>query len=438
MASEAAVRHDNSPSLEGRLDVRWLRTVDVGAIAWAVTLGFLFAGFFLVGFGASLVLLYTFAVLALALIACQSRTFVPFATIISCTGLIAAVGITVILSPYDASYGIKIALVAVDVVLLLNVVGMHEKAVYTRVFYGGASLVIVATFLLFVFAPQTLESLVGDEYVSASGLYPLFAGLPDKNETAVALFIYFCLALKKRWYGGIALSFCYPLLYFGRQYVVMVALLLLPLLLFKIQELMARSRGVRPHIFDRKYSCWVYFCGFLAMTILILALSYFWEQYVVVDGVGAYKTTLNDMSNAMRMLSNVYCFDLVLTPDFLLYGYGSDVFTGLGISGTDFSQASNVMINGRYRLVQPHEEVLNLWLRCGLLFVVFYYLTVSCCLSRLRIAPIDLGILLAFFTGSVILATLFKGGFLVGLVVALMARRPVEADGGVAKFGRIR
>ena len=47
------------------------------------------------------------------------------------------------------------------------------------------------------------------------------------------------------------------------------------------------------------------------------------------------------------MNSNVYCFELMTrTPDFLFYGYDSDVFDELGISSTDYSSTANYLISG--------------------------------------------------------------------------------------------
>ena len=129
------------------------------------------------------------------------------------------------------------------------------------------------------------------------------------------------------------------------------------------------------------------------------------------------------------MNSNVYCFELMArTSDFLFYGYDSDVFDELGISSTDYSSTANYLISGRYRLVQPHEEVLNLVLKEGLLFAIFYYFVVAHLLSKIKWGEKGKAILVAFFIGSLFLSGFFRDFRLLAFVmIGLSSEVPLRS-----------
>ena len=151
-----------------------------------------------------------------------------------------------------------------------------------------------------------------------------------------------------------------------------------------------------------------------------MAGSYFWTESVVGEGTTAYKATLNDDSNAIRTLSNVYAVNLIIhDPGFLVYGYDSDVFEQLKISPDDPSPEANTLIEGLWRLVVPHEEVISSLLKEGALVTFSYYLLISIILARLASSKEDYFILAAYFVGSMLLSSMFKDEYLLLLCVVL-------------------
>lgn len=122
------------------------------------------------------------------------------------------------------------------------------------------------------------------------------------------------------------------------------------------------------------------------------------------------------------MNSNVFVVEHMLSnPDFLVYGYDSDVFDVLGIiSSEDGEVTDGYLIDGQFRLVQPHNEVLNTLLKEGVLFVLIYYALVSFLLSKITYTKTNKAILIAYFVGSLIFAALFRDFRLIGLLIVLL------------------
>lgn len=103
--------------------------------------------------------------------------------------------------------------------------------------------------------------------------------------------------------------------------------------------------------------------------VFVIGFSYFWTYYVSASGVTAYHESLNDGSNATRFRANVYAVQQLLSNHrFLFYGYDNDIRFILGdIDALDFTRFEG------YRLVQSHNSFLNMAIKNGLLFTIFYF-----------------------------------------------------------------
>jgi hypothetical protein len=150
--------------------------------------------------------------------------------------------------------------------------------------------------------------------------------------------------------------------------------------------------------------------------------SIFWTTNVVGEKTMQYKQAFNDSSNAIRMFSNVYCINHMLdNAQFILYGYDEDVFEELGISKSEYSMDKTYYINDKYRLVQPHEEVINTLLKEGLLFTLSYYWIVCRILSNVRWNRINISALISYFWGSLVLAAAFRDFRLIAFLIVISA-----------------
>ena len=106
------------------------------------------------------------------------------------------------------------------------------------------------------------------------------------------------------------------------------------------------------------------------------------------SSTGEYMTGLNDKSNAIRFNSDWYaCSYLSGHPELIFYGYDSDIIDAMNIvqssdlDGTE-SAFDGVFYNG-YRIVQPHHSVLNLLLKEGVIYSIFYFALLSLAMAPL-------------------------------------------------------
>lgn len=392
--------------------------------AWFLTLLFLFVRFFTQIPTANLYVAYTGSMVMLSMLHMVKHSTIKTVGNTRLNGLIMglifAVLVIVTFSPYNTEQLSKFCMLLLDVYILVGVLGVKEVEGVTKVFYWVFSVVVSVTFAVYIITPSFFAGIPG----ASQGLFysPVFFGVPDNNDTAVVVFILFCIAYKKQWKIGLALGAIYPFMYFGRQYILM-GLIVAALTIWVVvgpKQRLDRIQSIR-------FTPRVFMALFIASTLAAIALSYIWTGFVIGKGTSLYKASLNDSSNAIRMKSNVYCLELMFdNPSFLLYGYDADVFNALGISATDYSGEANHLIDGKYRLVQPHEEVLNLVLKEGLLFAAFYYLSLAQLLSRIDWGVRGKIVLMAYFFGSMFLSGFFRDFRLIALiVVALIEEVPL-------------
>lgn len=62
------------------------------------------------------------------------------------------------------------------------------------------------------------------------------------------------------------------------------------------------------------------------MFIITVSISYIWVYKVAIDGVKEYQQGLNDTSNKMRFVANIYAIDLIKNnkEELIFYGYDND------------------------------------------------------------------------------------------------------------------
>ncbi len=63
------------------------------------------------------------------------------------------------------------------------------------------------------------------------------------------------------------------------------------------------------------------------MFIITVSISYIWVYKVAIDGVKEYQQGLNDTSNKMRFVANIYAIDLIKNnkEELIFYGYDNDL-----------------------------------------------------------------------------------------------------------------
>ena len=184
----------------------------------------------------------------------------------------------------------------------------------------------------------------------------------DKNYSAVIIFLYMCLSIKINRKYGFALGILYTIILNSRmlQLCSIVAILIY---FFDRRNTSACKELHKPLI--KKPSTIIYF-----LSILTIALSYYMTFNIDTRIISSYQETLYDKSNAIRVRANVYAIkNIINNPMHIIYGYDNSIKKQLNVE-----DENTAAIYQGYRLVQPHNFLLNFILRYGLVYAIIYLL----------------------------------------------------------------
>lgn len=413
-----------------RLNIRkggLLSSVSLADLGWDLTVLFLAVGFFTpIGFSAQAFCVW-FALLAVCALA-QIKS--GLAKLISpgqwlCLGALSLITLLLAaLNEYGGGYAAKVLLSVFGLHLLVGVLGDRTPRHAESIFYFVFTCAISLTLITWVRNPEYYATFAGVS--KASDLAPLFYGALDKNWAALIVFLYWVYSVKTRKKLGICIGLGYPFAYLGRQYVMMLGFIVFAGVCMRIKKGRFETSIVQALRKPR-----ILFCLFLLGGAFIAVLSYLWVTYVIPLGVVAYKTGLNDGSNAIRMSSIQYVLGLMIKdPAFFVRGFDSSIYTELGINPEETGLEVTYYVYGLYRLVQPHNEVINMLVKEGLVFTVAYYASVSNVLSGLIRSRMNATIIFSFLLGCLFLHQMFTCQTLILLVFVLASVGSFEADDG--------
>lgn len=386
----------------------------MGEFGWLVTVLFLIFGYFTPVAFSAISFIVWFSIVALLALAQTgggiSDTFSFFQWLCLCFLCFAAVWLAAF-SEYGGGYALKLLVVILGVYFLVGVLGAKPPRCAASLFYGVSTAALMLMLAIWVLQPTFFAHFGGVD--KTGDLAPLLYGALDKNWTAVFVFLYVAYSTKYRRKVGLALGLLYPLAYFGRQYLLMLAFLLVAISILRVGggrfELKITATLRKPLAI---------FVLFIASGIIIAILSHVWVTYIIPRGIVAYKAGLNDGSNAIRMSSIDYVLDVISgDPSFIYRGYDQEIFSVLGINTDDF--AATYYVGGLYRLVQPHNEVINMLVKEGLIFTLLYYGAVSNILAKYAETLFDVAITISFMLGCLFLHEMFTCQTLLLLVFVL-------------------
>lgn len=197
----------------------------------------------------------------------------------------------------------------------------------------------------------------------------------DKNYTGVVVFIFFCYCKKRGYILGKIVSLLYTVTLRSRMLLLAIVFIYL---INIVNTLGNKSKFI--HWAMEKISCFktgMIFCTILILTIVTVLFSYFMVEYVPISNISQYQQSLNDKSNAIRVRANVYAVEQIMhDKNIFIRGYDNDIKQVLGVE----TENTAVMYKG-FRLVQPHNLVLNMCLKNGVLFTLIYIILLSKLLS---------------------------------------------------------
>ena len=234
----------------------------------------------------------------------------------------------------------------------------------------------------------------------------------DKNYNAVTMFIYFCFCFKRKdWFGTIVAFSCGVLLQSRIYYVAIIMMILLELILKNNLKINAIEK-LKKCLFNIKEKG--IFNVLLIMTIFTILLSYWIVKYVPVSSIQSYQSSFNDGSNAMRVRANLYAINKISkNPFFIFYGYGGAIKKELGVE--DLATSKKYL---GFRLVQPHNLVLNLFLRYGILLSLFYLYIIIKLISKYWNKE-NLSICIAYLMMNMFMHSLLSGIYLMFFMLTL-------------------
>lgn len=235
-----------------------------------------------------------------------------------------------------------------------NRISLKLKLNLEKVFYW-IFLIVISINLLFY------GSLTSDFY---------FPSIMDKNYTGVMIYLFLLFSFHRKNMLGISIS-CFYILFMtqSRSLYGMIAIYFI-VKIFKsnIWQLLQK--------FHLKES----FKQFTLLFIAIACLSSYWINFVSVKPIVRYREGLNDGSNKMRFVANVYAENQILNdPQYIYKGKGEHIKEAFGIADENLSLHTQFM---GVRLVQPHNSFLNLMLKIGVIEAVIYFMLLGKLLDK--------------------------------------------------------
>ena len=187
----------------------------------------------------------------------------------------------------------------------------------------------------------------------------------DKNYSGVAMFIFFSYCKIKNRKAGTALALIYAFIIGSRLYQLSIFIVYLLSLVTRVNNRFSIGKKIIHRVEKMSFISLV-----ILVTILFLLMflvSYLFVKYIPTYAIAAYGESFIDSSNAIRVRANMYAFDLLKKGKLLFYGYGNGIQRVLGVED---DIAGNMYMG--FRLVQLHNYFLNIYMRHGLLFAIFY------------------------------------------------------------------
>ncbi|WP_243249683.1 O-antigen ligase domain-containing protein [Clostridium botulinum] len=228
----------------------------------------------------------------------------------------------------------------------------------------------------------------------------------DKNFSGVVIILFFMYCSKNKFLLGEILSVFFILILDSRAS-------LLTLVLFLVVKLFKNTI----YVLLQRFRLNKIYKLFILMFIITVSISYIWVYKVAIDGVKEYQQGLNDTSNKMRFVANIYAIDLIKNnkEELIFYGYDNDFKDIFSIYDYEIDLHRRFM---GVRLVQPHNSILNINIRSGIIFSLLYFYILSRIIDKLYTKD-NLEYILPYLFSTLFLHELLNRKFLVLWLILL-------------------
>lgn len=229
-------------------------------------------------------------------------------------------------------------------------------------YYGSFDVIYII--MLIAFLTISISQLLAGQ---SNVILPLYN---DGNFTAFFAFLVFLYANKKKYFSGIIFGIIYALIFTeSRSYLFMIALFyLIKLVKNPLERIISKIKIKKTFVL------------FLIIFFISILITLLWVYVISSSGFTSYHASLNDRSNRIRALSNLNGLQKIIDRNqhLILYGYGDGIYKALGVSAENIYQSRFMGL----RLVQPHNSMINLILRMGVIPSILYFLLLSTVLDK--------------------------------------------------------
>jgi hypothetical protein len=244
-----------------------------------------------------------------------------------------------------------------------------------------------------------------------------FPSIMDKNYTGVIIYLFLLFSFHRKNILGIGIS-CFYILFMtqSRSLYGMIAIyFLVKIFKFDIWRLL-----VTYHLKES-------FKHFMLLFIAIVCLSSFWINFISIKPIVRYREGLNDGSNKMRFVANVYAESQIINnPQYIYKGNGDHIKEAFGIADEDLSLHTQVM---GVRLVQPHNCFLNFMLKIGVIEAVIYFMFLGQLLDKIWSRE-NMEYYIPYLINACFMHSLLDGNYLViWLYILITTKECTDGDG---------
>ena len=267
-------------------------------------------------------------------------------------------------------------------------------------------------FFYSLFTILILYNMIFNSYFIQSDM--VFSSCDDKNYTAVLMFLYFAFCLHFRFFIGILLSTVFFVFFNSSRSSILLIATFFFCMAFK-EQIFYSLKNFKLDKFLKIFSL---------MTLCIIGFSYYWVSNVSVNNLQAYRQGLNDGSNKMRFTANIYAIDMVKKDNDLFYrGYGFDIRKVMGVDEEDYSK--HTRING-VRLVQPHNSIINVLIRLGIVPGILYFIILASTIDLLY-KKWTIEFIFPYLLNSMFMHSLLDG-FMLGIWIIIICLVYIEGN----------
>ncbi len=233
----------------------------------------------------------------------------------------------------------------------------------------------------------------------------IFSSIGDKNYSAILVYLFFLYSNKRDKIIGVLFSFIYLFLFINSRSFILL------LIMFYVVGYLKKTFCKLYKKFNLSY-----FKIMLSFLVIIMLFSVFWVYVVSSDKILDYHSSINDTSNRIRFVSNIYSFIFLFDEPgiSILCGYGYEFVSKLGVD-VAYSQLPVYLES---KVLQPHNSYLNFMGKVGIAPGLLYYYLLGRVFDKFDLED-NCQYIVPFLFNAMFMHSLLNGRWLIFFVLIL-------------------